>query len=67
MKPFYCCFVDFKKTFNIVPREMVWQMLANLEVQGCFLRCLQAMYAKDIVCINHPSEVSSPASGANKV
>jgi hypothetical protein len=23
-KPLYCCFVDFKKMFNIVPREVLW-------------------------------------------
>ncbi len=31
-------------------------MLASFRVEGHFLRCLQAMYAKDIVGINHPSE-----------
>jgi hypothetical protein len=55
-KPLYCCFVDFKKAFDIVLREVLWQVLAGLEVEGRFLRCLQAMYAKDTVCINHPSE-----------
>jgi hypothetical protein len=55
-KPLYCCFVALKKTFDIVPHEMLWQVLAGLEVEGCFLQCLQVMYAKDIVRINHPSE-----------
>jgi hypothetical protein len=55
-KPLYCCFVDFKKAFDIVPREMLWQVLASLGVEGRFLQCLQAMYAKDTVRINHPSE-----------
>jgi hypothetical protein len=55
-KPFYCCFVDFKKVFNIVPREMLWQMLAHFRVEGRFLQCLYLMYAKDIVRINHPNE-----------
>jgi hypothetical protein len=48
--------VDFKKVFDIVLREMLWQVLAGLGVEGRFLRCLHAMYAKDIVCINHPSK-----------
>ncbi len=48
--------MDFKKAFDIVPLEVLWQVLASLEVEWRFLRCLQAMYAKDIVCINHPSE-----------
>jgi hypothetical protein len=36
-KPLYCCFVDFKKTFDIVPREVLWQVLVGLEVEGHFL------------------------------
>jgi hypothetical protein len=36
-KPFYCYFVDFKKAFDIVPREVLWQMLAGLRVEGRFL------------------------------
>ncbi len=48
--------MDFKKAFDIVPREVLWQVLASLRVEGHFLRCLQAMYAKDTVRINHPSE-----------
>jgi hypothetical protein len=55
-KPFYCCFVDFTKVFDILPCELLWRVLASLEVEGRFLRCLQAMYAKDTVCINHLSE-----------
>ncbi len=23
-KPLYCCFVDFKKAFDTVPREVIW-------------------------------------------
>ncbi len=55
-KPLYCCFLDFKKVFDIVSHEMLWQVLVGLVVEGCFLRCLQAMYAKDTVRINHPSK-----------
>jgi hypothetical protein len=66
-KPLYYCFVDFKKEFDIMPREMLWQMLASFRVEGRFLRCLQAMYAKDIVRINHPSKGVTSSSSANKV
>jgi hypothetical protein len=48
--------VEFKKTFDTMPREVLWLVLAGLGVEGCFLRCLQSMYAKDVVRINHPSE-----------
>ncbi len=36
-KSFYCCFVDFKKAIDIVPREILWQVLAGLGVEGHFL------------------------------
>jgi len=55
-KSLYSCFVDLKKTFDTMPREALWQVLADLGVKGRFLRCLQAMYAKDTIRINHPSE-----------
>jgi hypothetical protein len=48
--------VDLKKAFNIVMHEVLWQVLVGLGVKGRFLQCLQAMYAKDTVHINHPNE-----------
>jgi hypothetical protein len=39
-KPLYCCFMDFKKVFNIVSCEVLWEVLASLGVEGRFLRCL---------------------------
>jgi hypothetical protein len=59
--------VDFKKAFDIVSREVLWQMLASLGVDRHFLRCLQAMYAKDTIYINHPSEGVTSSFNANKV
>ncbi len=44
-KPIYLCFVDFKKVFNTVPCEVLWQVLLGLGVEGRFLQCMQAMYA----------------------
>jgi len=48
--------VDLKKAFDTMPREVLWQVLVSFGVKGRFLRCLQAMYAKDTIRINHPSE-----------
>jgi hypothetical protein len=36
-KPLYCYFVDFKKMFDIVSHEVLWHVLASLDVEGCFL------------------------------
>ncbi len=48
--------MDLKKAFDTVSREVLWQVLAGLGVKGRSLRCLHAMYAKDTIHINHPSE-----------
>ncbi len=42
--------------FDTMFCEMLWQVLAGLEVEGRFLRCLHAMYAKDTIRINHPNK-----------
>jgi hypothetical protein len=55
-KPLYYCFVDFKKAFDTMPLEVLWQVLVGLGVEGRFLQCLHVMYAKDTVRINHPSK-----------
>ncbi len=36
-KSLYYCFMDLKKVFNTMPREVFWQVLAGLKVEGCFL------------------------------
>jgi hypothetical protein len=48
--------VDFKKMLDTMSFEVMWQVLAGLGVKGRFFQCLQAMYAKDTIRINHPSE-----------
>jgi len=60
-KPLYCCFVDLKKAFDTMPCEVLWHVLAGFEVEGRFFQCLQIMYAKDTICINHPSKGVTPS------
>ena len=33
----FCCFVDFKKAFDSIPRERMWQVLAGLGLEGPLL------------------------------
>jgi hypothetical protein len=46
-KQLYICFVDFKKTFDTVPRDMLWQVLEGLGISGRILECLRSMYRQD--------------------
>ncbi len=55
-KKVYYCFVDFHKTFDIMPRDLLWQVLAEMGIMGCFMQCLQSMYSQDIIRVMHPTE-----------
>jgi hypothetical protein len=52
----YCCFVDFRKAFNTVPRDLLWQVLDEMGIVGRFMQCLQSMYSQDNVRVMHPIE-----------
>ena len=44
-QPLYSCFVDFKKAYDTVPRDLLWEKLQRTGVHGAFLRGVQALYA----------------------
>ena len=48
----YCCFVDFRKAFDTVSRDLLWQVLAGLGISGRILDCLQSMYQQDKACLH---------------
>ncbi len=50
-KKLYCCFVDFKKAFDSVPRQRLWEILSSIGVQGDILACLRSIYAQDEACV----------------
>ncbi len=55
-KNLYTCFVDFRKTFDTVPREKLWRVLEGIGVGWRFLACLRSMYSQDQACVSHPTE-----------
>jgi hypothetical protein len=55
-KKLYTCFVDFRKAFDIVPREKLWRVLEGIGVGGRFFACLRSMYSQDQACVSHPTE-----------
>ena len=40
----YTCFVDFKKAFDSIPREPLWQKLTKIGIRGKLLTSLKALY-----------------------
>jgi hypothetical protein len=59
-KQLYTCFVDFKKAFDTVPRDMLWQVLEGLGISGPILECLRSMYRQGQACLHHPEEGLTP-------
>ena len=47
----FCCFVDFKKAFDLVPRHTLWNVLEQRGMKGKVLTSLQTMYAADKACV----------------
>jgi hypothetical protein len=59
-KKLYTCFVDFKKAFNTIPRDLLWQVLQGLGISGRILECLRSMYRQDQARLHHPEEGLTP-------
>ena len=47
----YSCFVDFKKAFDSVPRDLLLEKLLNLGITGKFFNILRQIYTTDKACI----------------
>ena len=42
--PLYTCVVDFRKAYDNVPMDLLWQKMAGRGVQGWFLDSIEALY-----------------------
>jgi hypothetical protein len=54
----YCCFVDFKKAYDSVPRDMLWQKLERIGVQGWMLQAIKTLYHNVQMCVKGDSHYS---------
>jgi hypothetical protein len=48
------CFVDFKKTFDSVPRFTLWKVLKDIGMGQRMLQAIQATYANGTACVQPP-------------
>lgn len=55
-KNLYHSFVDLEKTFNSVPKKVVWWAMCNLGLHEWIVKCVQTIYknTKSNVCVNKP-------------
>ena len=56
----YACFVDFKKAFDTVPRQQLWEHLYKVGVRGTFLAALISMYRNVLACVKTPAGGLTP-------
>ena len=45
------CFVDLRKAYDTVPRDLLWETMEVLGFQGKFLNLLKALYSQDNIRI----------------
>ncbi|KAL4427015.1 hypothetical protein ABPG77_009576 [Micractinium sp. CCAP 211/92] len=50
----WACFVDFKKAYDRVPRERLWEQLSQLGYGGEWLRAVRAIYASVPMTVSMP-------------
>ena len=55
----YCCFVDFKKAFDTVPRHLLWKVLEEMGVHGRILDIMKSMYAHDSAAVRSSEGISA--------
>ena len=58
--PLYTAFIDFRKAYDRVDRELLWKMLQKLGVHGECLRTLKAMYETVLLQVRFNGEMGEP-------
>ena len=48
----FTCFVDFRKAYDSVPRELLWRKLQAVGVSGGFLNAIKALYVSVPMCVS---------------
>lgn len=56
----YACFVDFKKAYDTVPRDLLWSKLAGKGINGFILDAVKALYATVPVCVKVGGVLTAP-------
>ena len=54
----YTCFVDFRKAFGTVPRDLLWQVLEELGVNGRMLQIIKSIYTNDSAAVRTSEGIS---------
>ena len=58
-KKLYCCFVDFRKAFNRVPRECLFDRIKSLKIPNDMIWAICTLYEHVFGCVRCPSDLSN--------
>ena len=58
-KKLFCAFVDYKKAFDFVNRDIIWYKLIKLGVRGKMLNIIQSMYSSVKSKVKYNNELSN--------
>ena len=58
-KRLYCCFIDYKKAFDLIDRGKLWIKLLRQGVDGKMLKIIKSLYDNIKICIKHEGNLSS--------
>ena len=58
-KKLYCAFVDFRKAFDFVNRDILWFKLIKIGVRGKILNVMRGMYSSVKFRVKYQNELSS--------
>ena len=56
----YCCFLDLKGAYDRVNRDLLWEVLRRLGIDGRMLGAVQALYADNSMSINVEGRTGQP-------
>ena len=59
-KDLFACFVDFEKACDQVPRDKLWKVLQEYDVDGHLLRAIKSFYCRPEVCVRVNGKQSKP-------
>jgi hypothetical protein len=58
-KRLYCCFVDYKKAFDLVDRVILWRKLISCDINGKMFRVIFNLYKGAKSCVSGKNNVLS--------
>jgi hypothetical protein len=64
-KRLFCTFVDYKKAFDNVQRNILWEKLLSSGIEGCLLNVIRDLYAKAKSCVKTRQGLSASFFACN--